>query len=320
MEDGENAGMIKKSIFMLLSTLLLTSCGLNNVETKANDCGFWTIVENPWNGSRANVSVVKAVAEQELGCRINTVLLSEGELTYTALESNQADVVLEDWGLGRWQPWVDKGSIVEVGQNGIVGFVGMFVAPWMVQEYPDILDYNNLNKYSELFVTSESNGKGAWYEGDPSYITIGEKLISANSLNYKFISAGSETALVELIKQSEADKKPLLTYFAGPHPLFAEMPELKNSRVKFPKSNWLDAADADGTTDYPDMPVYSLATPKLMNSDSSFANLIKNFQWSNEDQDQVSKSLVDGLSSEEAAQKWINSNKDKVKEWISNDN
>jgi glycine betaine/proline transport system substrate-binding protein len=319
MEDGENAGMIKKSIFILLSTLLLTSCSLNAVETKANDCGFWTIVENPWNGSRANVSVVKAVAEQELGCRINTVLLSEGELTYTALESNQADVVLEDWGLGRWQPWVDKGSIVEVGQNGIVGFVGMFVAPWMVQEYPDILDYNNLNKYSELFVTSESNGKGAWYEGDPSYITIGEKLISANNLNYKFISAGSETALVTLIKDSQENKKPLLTYFAGPHPLFAEMPELKDSRVKFPESNWLDAADADGSTDYPDMPVYMLATPKLLNSGSSFATLIKNFTWSNEDQDQVSKSLVDGLSPEEAAQKWIDENPDKVKTWISID-
>ena len=310
---------MKKILLIVLSGLLITSCASVN-ENKNSSCGNWSIVENPWNGSKANVAVVKVVAEQELGCVINTVLLSEGDLTYTALESGEADVVLEDWGLGRWQPWVDKGSIVEVGQNGIVGFVGMFVAPWMVKEYPDILDYNNLNKYSELFINSESNGKGAWYEGDPSYITIGEKLISANNLNYKFISAGSETALVELIKQSESDKKPLLTYFAGPHPLFAEMPELKNSRVKFPKSNWLDAADADGTTDYPDMPVYSLATPKLMNSDSSFANLIKNFQWSNEDQDQVSKSLVDGLSPEEAAQKWINSNKDKVTEWISNDN
>lgn len=319
MEGLENLGMIKKVVFILLSSILLASCSSNNIETKADDCGTWSIVENPWNGSRANVAVVKAVAEQELGCRIQTVLLSEGELTYTALETSQADVVLEDWGLGRWQPWVDKGSIVEVGQNGIIGFVGMFVAPWMVQEYPDILDYNNLNKYSELFITSDSSGKGAWYEGDPSYITIGEKLILANKLNYKFISAGSEAALVTLIKDAQANKKPLLTYFAGPHPLFAEMPELKDSRVRFPESNWLDAADADGTTDYPDMPVYVLATPKLLNSGSSFATLIKNFKWSNEDQDQVSKSLVDGLSPEEAAQKWIDANTEKVESWVSND-
>jgi glycine betaine/proline transport system substrate-binding protein len=305
---------------LIASVFLVTACSSPQDLTTKGECGTWNIVENPWNGSKANVAVVKAVAEKELGCVINTVLLSEGELTYIALESGEADVVLEDWGLGRWQPWIDKGSIVEVGQNGIIGFVGMFVAPWMVKEYPDILDYKNLNKYSELFVNSESNGKGAWYEGDPSYITIGEKLIETNNLNYKFISAGSEVALVELIKQSEANKKPLLTYFAGPHPLFAEIPELKDSRVRFPESNWLDAADADGTTDYPDMPVYVLATPKLINSNSSFANLIKNFNWSNEDQDLVSKYLVDGLSSEEAAQKWIDNNKNKVWEWIADDN
>jgi glycine betaine/proline transport system substrate-binding protein len=308
-----------KKMFVLFVGLviLLSSCSKFEVAQEADStCGKWSIVENPWNGSKANVAVVKEIAEKQLGCNIEVVLLSEGDITYDAISAGSVDVVLEDWGLGRWQPWVDSGTIVEVGQNGIIGFVGMFVSPWMVEEYPDILDYKNLNKYSELFINSESDGKGAWYEGDPSYITIGSQLIQANSLNYKLISTGSEASLVELIHQAQKNKKPLLTYFAGPHPIFAEIPELSNSRVRFPESNWLDASDADGTTDYPDMPVYKLASKQLYDSNSEFAKLVKNFNWSNEDQNQVSLDLVNGVSSEDAAKKWIKDNKNIVEKWL----
>jgi glycine betaine/proline transport system substrate-binding protein len=310
--------MKKMFVFLFVGfAIILSSCSKLEVEQEADSaCGKWSIVENPWNGSRANVAVVKQIAEEQLGCDVEVVLLSEGDITYDAISAGSVDVVLEDWGLGRWQPWVDSGTIVELGQNGIVGFVGMFVAPWMVEDYPDILDYKNLNKYSELFVNSESGGKGAWYEGDPSYITIGSQLIEANDLNYKLISTGSEVSLVELIYQAQKNKTPLLTYFAGPHPIFAEIPELSNSRVRFPESNWLDASDADGTTDYPDMPVYKLASKQLYDSNSEFAKLVKNFNWSNEDQNQVSLDLVNGVSSEDAAKKWIKDNKNIVEKWL----
>ena len=303
---------------MLAVSILIASCSRidNDTQNTASECGKWSIVENPWNGSKANVAVVKEVAESKLGCEIEVILLSEGEITYDAIAAGSADVVLEDWGLGRWDPWVDNGLIVELGENGIIGFVGMFVSPWMVEEYPDILDYQNLNKYSQLFINSESNGKGAWYEGDPSYITIGNKLIEANDLNYKLISTGSEASLIELIYQSEKNKTPLLTYFAGPHPIFAEIPALSNSRVLFPKSNWLDEADADGTTDYPDMIVYKLSSKKLYESNSDFTKLVKNFEWTNQDQNEVSFKIMSGIDSKEAAKMWINENSLKVSKWL----
>ena len=310
--------MKKMFVFLLVAfSFMLASCTtLENKDVSSTSCGEWSIVENPWNGSRANVAVVKQVAEDRLGCSVEVILLSEGDITYDAISAGSVDVVLEDWGLGRWQPWVDRGTIIELGENGIVGFVGMFVAPWMVEDYPDILDYKNLNKYSELFINSESDKKGAWYEGDPSYITIGSQLIETNNLNYKLISTGSEASLLELIYQAQKNKTPLLTYFAGPHPIFAEIPELSNSRVRFPESNWLDASDADGTTDYPDMLVYKLASKDLYNSNSDFAKLVKNFNWSNEDQNQVSLDLVNGVSPEDAAKKWIKSNENTINKWL----
>ena len=47
----------------------------------------------------------------------------------------------------------------------------------MVEEYPDILDWQNLNKYADMFETSESDGKGQLLDGDPSYVTNDEALV-----------------------------------------------------------------------------------------------------------------------------------------------
>ena len=51
-------------------------------------------------------------------------------------------------------------AIVEVGSNGNIGLIGMFVPQWMADKYPDITDAANLNKYAELFQTPESGDKG----------------------------------------------------------------------------------------------------------------------------------------------------------------
>ena len=46
-------------------------------------------------------------------------------------------------------------------------------------------------------------------------------------------------------------------------------------------------------------------------------DLVKNFQWTNEDQNLVGKYIAqDKMSSTDAAKKWIADNPDKVKEWL----
>ncbi len=45
--------------------------------------------------------------------------------------------------------------------------------------------------------------------------------------------------------------------------------------------------------------------------------LVKNFTWTNEDQNVVAKYIAeDGMSSEEAAKKWVSENEDKVQAWL----
>jgi len=288
--------------------LTLTACSSSSDKAASGDCGTWGMAMHAWNGYTASAQVVTEVAKKELGCTINQTTLEEAGVTYDAMEAGSVDVIIEDWGGGRWKEWVDRGAIQEVGANGNIGLIGMYVAPWMVAKYPDITDAKNLNKYASLFKTSESGSKGAWYEGPPGYTTIGEKLIAANKLNYKAISTGSEAALVDVLTKAEKNKTPALAYFYQPHTLFVKLPGLDKARVNFPKNDWSDAAKASGLTDYPETVLVKLATTKLMESGSPFATLIKNFKWTNDDQNSVSADIESGTDPAAAAQKWIDAN------------
>ena len=268
-----------------------------------------------WSGYTASAQVVTEVAKAQ-GCTINQVTLEEAGVTYDAMEAGSVDVVIEDWGGGRWQDWVDRGAIKEVGANGNVGLIGMFVAPWMVEKYPDITDAKNLNKYAKLFATADSGGKGAWYEGPPGYTTIGEKMIAANKLNFKVISTGSEAALREVLTKAEENKTPAIAYFWEPSTFFVTLPNLSKARVNFPANDWTDAAKASGLTDYPKTVLVKLATTKLMDSGSAFAKIVQNFTWTNDDQNAVAADIESGTDPAAAAQKWIDANPDKVQAWL----
>jgi glycine betaine/proline transport system substrate-binding protein len=288
------------------------SAAASEAAPAAAECGDWGVAMHAWVGYTASAQVLTNVAES-LGCNITQTTLDEAGVTYDAMEAGSVDVIVEDWGGGRWQEWVDRGAIQEVGSNGNVGLIGMFVPAWMAEEYPDITDGANLNKYADLFKNSESGDKGAWYEGPPGYTTIGEKLIAANDLNYKIISTGSEAALIELFSAAAENKTPALGYFYEPQNFLAKVPL---ARVNFPANDWTDAEKASGLTDYPETQLQKLATTKLMESGSPFASLLKNFSWTNEDQNMVALDIESGMTPEEAAQKWIDANKDKVDAWI----
>jgi glycine betaine/proline transport system substrate-binding protein len=281
------------------------------VETVA--CGDVGIAMHGWVGYTASAQVIAEVAKDALGCTVEQTQLEEAGVTYDAMEAGSIDVIVEDWGGGRWQEWVDRGAIQEVGPNGNIGLIGMYVPQWMADEYPDITDGTKLNDYAELFQTPETGDKGAWYEGPPGYTTIGEKIIDAYGLNYQVVSTGSEAALIELFTQATENKTPALGYFYEPQNFLAQVPL---ARVNFPANDWSAPEEASGLTDYPESPLIKLATTELMGSGSPFATLLTNFSWTNADQNAVAADIEGGMTPEEAAQKWIDANKETVNGWL----
>jgi glycine betaine/proline transport system substrate-binding protein len=305
--------------------LALAACGGGNIETApapsggggaAQECGKFNMAINPWVGYEASAHVVGYVAKTKLGCDVEYKNVKE-EVAWQGMGNGEVDTVIENWGHADLvQKYItEQKTAQDAGPNGNIGVIGWYVPPWMAQQYPDITDWNNLNKYAELFKTTESGGKGQLLDGDPSFVTNDEALVKNLNLNYQVVYAGSEAALIQAFRQAEANKTPLLGYFYEPQWF---MSEVKLVKVNLPP--YTDGCDADPAKvacDYPTYDLNKIVATSFAESGSPAYNLVKAFRWTNEDQNAVAKMIAeDGMDPEAAAEKWVNENAAKADAWL----
>jgi glycine betaine/proline transport system substrate-binding protein len=307
------------------STLALSACGGGSIENEstpagnAADCGDLNMAVNPWVGYEADAHVVGYLAQTRLGCTVNYKDLDE-QVSWKGFGSGTVDVVIENWG----HPELAKkymaseggdGSAVDAGLTGNDGVIGWYVPPWLAEKYPDITDWKNLNKYADMFQTSESGDLGTLYDGDPGFVTNDEALVKNLDLNYKVVYAGSENALIEAFRSAEENKTPMIGYFYEPQWFLAEVPLVK---VDLPP--YTEGCDADPekvACDYPPYPLNKVVSSSFADSGSPAYDLVKAFNWTNDDQNLVAKYIAeDQMDPDDAAKKWIDDNPDKVDAWL----
>jgi glycine betaine/proline transport system substrate-binding protein len=302
----------------------LTACGGSNINDNKSSsgssggtsCGDLRIAVNPWTGYVSNAHVIGVVAQTKLGCNVTYSEVKE-EVGWQGMASGTIDTIVENWGHDDLvKKYIDEQKVVQdAGLTGNDGIIGWYVPPWMAEKYPDITDWNNLNKYADLFKTSESGDQGQLLDGDPSYVTNDEALVKNLHLNYKVVVGGSEAALIQSFKTAEANKTPLLAYFYEPQWFFSQMKLVKVNLP--PYTAGCDADPAKVACDYPPYHLNKLISTKFAESGSPAVDLIKNFSWTNDDQNQVSEYIADkGMSPDDAAKKWIADNPDKVAAWL----
>ena len=298
---------------------LLPGVGSNINKASASaesKCGELNIAVNNWVGYEADAFVVGQLAQKKLGCIVNYVYVDE-QISWQGFASGQVDVVLENWGHPELiDLYVKKLKVAQdAGSIGITGVIGWYVPPWMKKKYPDITSWKSLNKYSKMFKTSESGGKGQLLDGDPGFVTNDEALVKNLNLNYQVVVGGSEAALIQSFRSAEKNKTPLLAYFYEPQWFFSEM---KLVKVNLPKyTPGCDADAAKVACDYPPYHLNKLISKKFADSGSPAATLVKNFNWTNDDQNLVSQYIAkDGMKPADAAQKWIDANPKLVNSWL----
>jgi glycine betaine/proline transport system substrate-binding protein len=302
--------------------LALTGCGGAKVgesggsAAQAGNCGTFNLAVNPWVGYEANAAVIAYVAETELKCKVTKKDLKE-EVAWQGFGTGEVDAIVENWGHDDLRKkYIDEQkTAVAAGPTRNEGIIGWYVPPWMAEKYPDITDWKNLNKYASTFKTSESGDKGQLLDGDPSFVTNDEALVKNLNLNLKVVYAGSETALIQAFRQAEAKKTPIIGYFYEPQWF---MSEVKLVKVNLPP--YASGCDADAekvACDYPKYALDKIVSKKFADANGPAYQLVKNFTWTNEDQNQVAKYIAqDKMSPEDAAKKWVEANKDKVKAWL----
>ena len=310
------------------AALLLTACGGGDISEKtqenkqaagSGDCGDLNMAVNPWVGFEADAYVVGYIAENKLGCTTKYKNLKE-EVSWQGFGSGEVDVVIEDWG----HPDLEKqyfaskggdGSAQAFGPTGNVGIIGWYVPPWLAEKYPDITDWKNLNKYADLFKTPESGGKGQFLGSDPSYVQFDEAIIENLDLDYKVVFSGSEAASIAAFRKAEQNKEPLIGYFYEPQWFMSEVHLVKVDLPPY-KPGCQDVA-AKVACDYPETKLQKVVSTEWAKSGSPAVDLVKNFSWTNDDQNLVASYIAkDGMEPEDAAKKWVEDNPDKVDAWL----
>jgi glycine betaine/proline transport system substrate-binding protein len=270
---------------------------------------------NQWVGAAANVAVAQCLLQQ-MGYKVATSTLAE-EVAWQGFQTGEVDVILENWG----HPDLEKKYITtdklaqDAGPNGVTGIIGWYVPGWMIDKYPDLADWHNLNKYADLFKTSESGDKGQFLGSDPTFVQYDEALITNLGLNFKDVFSGSEAATITAFQQADKNKTPLIGYFYDPQWLLSE---IKLVQIHLPP--YTPGCDADlkkVACDYPPYILNKIVRTKFMDTGGDAATFIKNFKWANQDQNSVADAITNkNMTPEDAAKQWVDANPAKWQSWM----
>jgi glycine betaine/proline transport system substrate-binding protein len=282
-------------------------------------CGTVNLAVNPWVGYEANAAVLGYVLQHELGCTVVKKNIDENT-SWQGFPTGEVDAILENWGhddLVAKYITTDK-TAQDAGPTGNEGIIGWYIPKFFADANPDILTTKTnpqiLNKYADQFKTSESGGKGQILDGDPSFVTQDQAMINGFGLNYKVVYSGSEAASNKAIQSAIDQKKPILAYYYTPNWFSAKVDLV---HLEFPA--YTAGCDANKTKiacDYPPYHLNKIVSTKFATSGSPAYTVIKNFTWTNEDQNAVAADITAEMSDDDAAKKWLDANPDKWKAWL----
>ena len=318
-------------VLVVLAALAIVAVAALGVSAGASadrgaKCGTVTLDENAWAGATANVYVVKYVLEKNYGCTVNIEKLPESTPLYQAMSDGKVDAVLEDWGNTKLKvnaKFFKSKKLIDLGSNGVIGHIGWFIPTYLMKQHPELKSWTGLKKDWSLFKTVDSQGKGLFLGGDPTYVQKDQQLIKELGLNLFFLSVGSEPAQVARWTQYYKQKKPILFYWYTPQYLNSTY---KLSEIKLPPrgKNCVDSYSPKLGKDwsiyrcaYENTIIDKAMTAKFATSGSPAVGVIKRWKWTAIDQNTVANMIAgQHMDPEKAAETWVKANPAKVKAWL----
>lgn len=300
----------------LALALFLTACTAEEPAPAAGADRTVKIDIHGWLGYEAQAAVLAYLLKNELGYKVQTRKSAEAD-SWKGFETGEVDVIVENWGHNDLkEEYIERKKVaLSAGLTGNKGVIGWYVPEWMAKEYPDITNWRNLNKYAHLFRTAKSGNAGQVLDGDPTFVTNDEALVKNLDLNYKVVYSGSEDALIKAAQTASRNKKPLLMYFYEPQWLFTKVKLVKVNLP--PHAIGCDARPARVACDYPPYLLDKIVSRKFAQTGGKAYELVRNFSWSNEDQNAVAGDMVNRkLTAEQAAKRWVEENEIVWKDWI----
>ena len=131
------------------------------------------------------------------------------------------------------------------------------------------------------------------------------------------INTASEEALLAQVSSKYERQEPVLFYFYTPHAIFTR---LDRAQVELPActKEEHEAKVEAGTVAcaYPDDRLIKIFNPKLAEAAPEAYSLLKNFNYTTDDQIEMLGLIAEGKTVEEAAQAWVDGHADAWQAWL----
>ncbi len=322
---------------LAVATLVLAACsdveeggettdGGDTGTSAAAQCGSdtITIAVNPWVGAEANAAVAQAVMQNEMGCTVELQEINESG-QFPAMADGDVDATLEVWPSGHLKDRKDyidgAGSVVDGGELGIVGNIGWFTPSYVVEDNPDFATWEGFKDNADAFATAETGDKGRFLGADTTYSIFDEAIIASLGLDLEVVYSGSEAASLAALDKADNSQEPILLCWWTPQWANAKYDLVEVGLPPYDEEcEAIAAEDPEAAVgydcDYAEDVLYKAFSAELESKDPAAFEFFSNFQWTEEDQNEVALAIQEGTDPAEAAQAWIDANPDVVQGWL----
>jgi len=277
----------------LILMLCLFSAGCTGTQSaepkKEISIGYVT-----WDCAIASTNVMKQVFEEK-GYDVELVAVDAGPL-FQALANGDVDFTTTGWLPHTHEHyWERYGDQIDYVNENIPGAARIGL---VVPTYVTIDSIEEMNGVSDQF-----GGRIVGIEPGAGIMTRTEQAIGEYGLNYELVASSSAGMAAELGSSIDNEEWVVVTGWS-PHWMFGRY-DLKF--LDDPEGVYGGAED-----------IVTLARQDLATDDPEAYGILTRFEWTSEDIASVMTDIADGTPEEEAAQKWVDANRDRVDVWLGN--
>jgi len=280
------------------------------------------IVTNNWTSQLVLAHVVGDLL-MDMGYNVEYVP-SNTQLQFTAIANNDMDVQVEVWE-GSMAESFDNAKaegLVDLGAHNAVTREDWWYPSYMNDRCPGLPDWKALDACAEMFATAETSPKGRFVGPPSDWGKHYAERIDALNMNYEEVAVGQAATLWAELQAAYDREEPIVLFNWTPNFIEAKF---EGEFVVFPEYDpacltdpaWGMNPDAVYDCGAPASGYLKKAgSPRLEATWPAAYAFLQNVNFSN-DQIAAAAAMVDveGMTPEEAAEQWIESNKDTWSAW-----
>ncbi len=274
------------------------------------------IVQNNWTSQLVLSTVVGKVLE-DMGYTVEYAP-SDSQLQFKAIADGDMHFQVEAWEgsmKSAFEKAVAEDGMIDAGAHSAVTREEWWVPGYVADKCPGLPDWKALDKCAEIFATAETAPKGRFVGPPADWGKNYSERVGALKMNFQAINVGQAATLWAELDAAVAKKEPIVLFNWTPNfieakhdGMFVDFPDpAKVAECKenpnlcgAPRSGWLKKAAWSGLAEkYP-----------------AAWNIMQNINFSNAQIAAASLLVdVDGMTTEDAADKWIADSKSVIESW-----